>query len=750
LERIKQALKQYFGYDAFLPGQAEIIEQIVAGRDAFALMPTGGGKSLIYQLSALLLPGVAVVISPLIALMQDQVDRLQANGIAATFINSSLSNEARSQRERDALHGKLKLLYVAPERLLTANFLALLDEIHSRIGLSLLAVDEAHCVSEWGHDFRPEYRRLGHLRERYAGVPTIGLTATATGRVQEDILTELRLHDPFIYIASFNRPNLHYEVRQKQQGSYKELLQFLRELAGAPAIIYCQSRRTVDMLSDALMRDNIRALPYHAGLTNDQRTENQASFIRDDVSVLVATVAFGMGIAKPDIRAVIHYDMPKSLEGYYQETGRAGRDGLAAQCLFFFQRGDRVKLEFILNEKESDEEWLIAKQQMQQVIAYADSTNCRRRFLLAYFGETLDSEQCGSCDNCLHPITEFEDRTIDAQKFLSCVSRTQQRFGMRHIIDILRGANTKRIRELNHDQLSTYGIGRDLSIEEWQRLARALLQQELMSESQDQYPVLKLNRLSVEILRKQRNVEIPAVPKPAKKVSEVEPVAVSSEPSATPSKTIQALSADEMGLFQHLRVVRKQIADAQRVPPYVVFPDNSLHAMAQWRPQSEVLFARLPGVGSRKFEAYFTPFTQAIRDYCIEHGLDMELAPPEEEEKPAKESRKKEQPALPPTPPAPPTRRVTLDLYNEGHSIEEIATTRNLKTRTILGHLADLFEQGENVNLEQLIAPERQAVIVQAWQKVGGELLKPVKDFLGEEYGYEEIRVVKAIMRRAR
>lgn len=750
MERIKQTLKQHFGYDAFLPGQAEIIEQIIAGRDAFVLMPTGGGKSLVYQLSALLLPGVAIVISPLIALMQDQVDRLQANGIPATFINSTLSSETRSQRERDALQGKLKLLYVAPERLLTANFLALLDEIHKRFGLSMLAVDEAHCVSEWGHDFRPEYRRLGHLRERYTGVPMIGLTATATERVQQDILSELRLHDPFIYIASFNRPNLHYEVRQKNQGSYKELLQILRELAGAPAIIYCQSRRTVDMLSDTLILDNIRALPYHAGLTNDQRTENQASFIRDDVSVLVATVAFGMGIAKPDIRAVIHYDMPKSLEGYYQETGRAGRDGLPAQCIFFFQHGDRVKLEFILSEKETEEEWLIAKQQMQQVIAYAESPNCRRRFLLAYFGETLDGEHCDNCDNCLHPITEFEDRTIDAQKFLSCVSRTQQRFGVRHIIDILRGANTKRIRDYNHDQLTTYGIGRDHSVEEWQRLARALLQQKLMSESQDQYPVPKLNRLSLEILHKQRNVEIPALPKPAKQISEVKPVAASTEPSATPSQTIQALSADEMGLFQHLRTVRKQIADAQQVPPYIVFPDSSLHAMAQWRPQSETLFARLPGVGSRKLEAYFLPFTQAIRDYCTQHGLDMELAPPQEEAKPAKESRKKEQSAQPSVPPTLPTRRVTLELYKEGHSIEEIATIRNLKARTILGHLVDLFERGENIDLEQLVPPERQAVIAQAWQRIGGDLLKPVKDFLGEEYGYEEIRLVRILRDHSR
>jgi ATP-dependent DNA helicase RecQ len=730
LQDIEQRLKQYFGHDAFRPGQQEIIEQALSGRDAFVLMPTGGGKSLTYQLPGLLLPGLTVVISPLIALMHDQVDQLRANGIAATFINSSLDSFERSQRERAALNGKLKLLYVAPERLLSENFLYLLDQIESSIGLSLLAVDEAHCVSEWGHDFRPEYRQLGQLRTRYLRSPMLALTATATERVRQDILTQLRLHDPYVHIASFNRPNLSYEVRPKHKGSYGELLQLLHNQPGAPVIIYCQSRKSVDDLSDCLQRDGIRALPYHAGLTSEQRTEHQARFMRDDVSVLVATIAFGMGIAKPDIRTIIHFDMPKSLEGYYQESGRAGRDGQEAQCILFFQYGDRAKFEFVLAQKTDEQELLVARQQIQQVVAYAESTACRRRTLLAYFGETLQDEHCGNCDNCLRPTTTMEDRTDDVRKFLLCVYRTQQRFGMRHIVDVLRGANTQRIRDLSHDQLSTYSIGKDLSADEWMRLGRALLQQGLLSETNDGYPVLKLNKRSGEILRKERGVEIPFSPVRQQKTSD---------------NVSHTLEPEEMGVFQHLRILRKQLADDQGVPPYVVFADSALQAMAQLRPQSEAQFANIPGVGSRKLEAYFIPFTRAIRDYCELHNLATGLEPiKEEKEKKATGSSTSQVNA------GPSTRRLTLDLYNEGRSIEEIARERNLKPNTIMSHLVELVEAGEAIDPERLIDPERQKIIFAALQQVGGDMLKPVKEFLGDEYSYDEIRLVRALMRQAR
>jgi ATP-dependent DNA helicase RecQ len=734
LEGIEQQLKQYFGYDTFLPGQRETIEQALAGRDAFALMPTGAGKSLIYQFSGLLMPGVTIIISPLIALMQDQVDRLQANGIPATFVNSSLSTEERFRRERDILDGKLKLVYVAPERLLTQNFLSLLDDVQDRVGLSLLAVDEAHCVSEWGHDFRPEYRQLGRLRNRYPQAPMMALTATATERVRDDILTQLDLRDPYIHIASFNRSNLYYEVRQKSQSSYRELVELLREMPDAPVIIYCQSRKSVDDMSNALRRDGIAALPYHAGLTNEERTQNQNSFIRDEVPVLVATIAFGMGIAKPDVRAVIHYDLPKSLEGYYQESGRAGRDGLPARCILFFQRGDRVKYDFILAQKEDEQEYLIARHQLQQVVAYGDSTECRRRVLLAYFGETFPDESCDNCDICLRQVSEIEDRTVDAQKFLACVYRTQQRFGMRHIIDVLRGANTQKIRDLGHDRLPTYGTGRELSVDEWRYLGQALLQQGLLSEVGDNYPILRLNRLSAEVLKKQRTVEV-AVP-PMRRQRERE-----REQRMAASSRLPELEPESLGLFQHLRELRKQLAEAQGVPPYVIFPDTSLRAMAQQRPQSERHFARIPGVGSRKLEAFFLPFTDAIREYGEAHNLAMDLEPPEE-------ARERQKETVPRISAGPSTRQMTLDLYKEGRSIEEIANERNLKLTTIIDHLAELIGEGEDIDVKPLIRPDHYDTIVHALHQVGDERLKPVKELLGDDYSYEEIKLVRAHLRR--
>lgn len=728
MENIEDTLKQYFGHDSFLMGQRGIIQQVLSGRDAFILMPTGAGKSLIYQFSSLLMSGLTIVISPLIALMQDQVDRLQANGIAATFINSSLSSDERLERERAALNGKLKLLYLAPERLMTLSCLSLLDEIHKRVGLSLIAVDEAHCVSEWGHDFRPEYRLLGHLRDRYPSVPMLALTATATQRVRDDILAQLMLQDPYIHIASFNRSNLYYEVRQKHRGSYQELLQLLRAQSDSSVIVYCQSRKGVEELSKFLQQDGINALPYHAGLTSEQRTDHQTRFMRDDVSVLVATVAFGMGIAKPDVRAVIHYDMPKSLEGYYQESGRAGRDGLKAQCVLFYQYADRAKLEFTIVQKTDEQERRIAHQQLQQVIDYGESLVCRRRVLLAYFDEKYQQENCGNCDNCLRPRTPIEDRTIDAQKFLSCVSRTQQRFGMRHIVDILRGANTQKIRDLNHDQLTTYGIGKDLSIDAWMYLGRSLLQQGLLTQTDDGYPVLKLNKLSLEILRRQRSVEIPTLPVHLQKASDTIP------------SRLSALDPEEMGLFHHLRSLRKQLADAQGVAPFVVFHDSTLLAMAQQRPQNKEQFTKIPGVGVSKLDAYWMPFTDAIRDYCRRHNLAMGLEP---------EPQKIEVVSLPRVKISAPTRQLTLELYRQGRSIHEIAEERNLKPDTIMGHLADLIEAGETIDVEQLIQPGHYDAIVEALRQADGRVLGTVKDVLGDEYSYGEIRIVRALVRRS-
>jgi ATP-dependent DNA helicase RecQ len=737
IEYIETALKQYFGFDDFLPGQQEVIEQVMAGQDSFVLMPTGGGKSLTYQLPALLLPGLTIVISPLIALMHDQVDRLKANGIPATFINSSLSMSERNQRERAAINGKLKMLYVAPERLMSSNFLSLVEEVQENVGLSLLAVDEAHCVSEWGHDFRPEYRQLGRLRDRFPETPMLALTATATERVREDILTQLKLRDPYIHIASFNRPNLSYEVRPKNQGSYNELLQLLSEQPGASTIIYCYSRKSVDVLSQALARDGIPALPYHAGMTNEQRGENQTRFIRDDVPVLVATIAFGMGIAKPDVRAVIHYDLPRNLEGYYQESGRAGRDGQPARCILFFNIGDKIKIEYLIGQKEDEQEQYIAQQQLRQVVTYCESPSCRRKTLLAYFGETRTEQNCGNCDNCLQP-SEMEDRTIDAQKFLSCVARTGERFGMRHIIDVLRGANTQKIRDWGHDRLSTYGIGHDLSVDDWLHLGRSLIQQGLLNETTDR-PVLRLNALSKEVLRRQRSVEVPIRVKP--------------EQTRPDKDGTMPLDPESRQLFEYLRGVRKRFADEMGVAPYVVFPDATLLAMARFRPQSRELFAQLPGVGKNKLDTYFTAFTDEIQAYCEYHHLEMELAPPPKPKPLEKKVSKAEATPKPTklTEPAEPkisTRQQTLDLYRQGMSIEDIARERNLKSSTIEGHLAELYEAGEDIDIRPLIPPGQFQVIADALQRLGGDALGPVKSELGEEYSYGAIRLVRSVLNR--
>ncbi len=595
---LEQALKHFFGYEAFRPGQREIVETALENRDALIVMPTGGGKSLCFQLPALLKPGLTVVVSPLIALMQDQVQALQDNGIGATFLNSSLHPMEARSREAAILAGEIKLLYLAPERLLNERCLPFLDYVRSRMGLAGFAIDEAHCVSDWGHDFRPEYRQLQQLRQRYPDVPIMALTATATERVRQDIIEQLWLQDPYIHTASFNRPNLYYEVRPKPspKQAYKELLHQVQQTAGS-GIIYCLSRRKVEELASKLQQDGVEALPYHAGLSDEARSTNQTRFIRDDVRVMVATVAFGMGINKPDVRFVIHYDLPRSIESYYQESGRAGRDSEPAHCTLFFGLGDIKTVEYLIEQKTDPQDQLIARQQLRQVVGYAEGTVCRRTIQLSYFGEGFPGD-CGNCDHCLYP-QPIEDWTIEAQKFLSCIARCQERFGMNHIIDVLRGSKNQKVLQNNHDKLSTYGIGKDKTADAWRILGRALLHQGLVEETSDGYSVLKLNAQSWEILKKQRSLLI-AVPPATNHLEESES---------------EGLRADVEVLFQRLRSLRKRLADQQAVPPYVVFSDSSLKLMAQQQPQTLTEFARISGVGSRKLEQYGEKFTAEIRAY---------------------------------------------------------------------------------------------------------------------------------------
>ncbi|MEG4216370.1 DNA helicase RecQ [Microcoleus sp. Pol14C6] len=712
---LEQALKHFFGYDSFRPGQQEIVEAALQKRDMMIVMPTGGGKSLCFQLPALLKPGLTVVVSPLIALMQDQVEALQDNGIGATFLNSTLSSQETRSRETAILEGKIKLLYVAPERLLGERFLPFLDIVANKLGISAFAIDEAHCVSEWGHDFRPEYRQMQRVRDRYPDIPIMGLTATATERVRQDIIQQLTLRNPYIHVASFNRPNLYYEVRPKTKHSFAEVLQIIQKKGGS-GIIYCLSRKKVDEVAYKLQQSGIQALPYHAGMSDVDRATNQTRFIRDDVQVMVATIAFGMGINKPDVRFVIHYDLPKNLEGYYQESGRAGRDNEPAHCSLFFGYGDVKTIDYIIEQKPDPQEQRIARQQLRRVINYAESTDCRRTIQLSYFGDSFPGN-CGQCDNCCNQ-KPVEDWTIEAMKFLSCVARCQEKFGMNHIIDVLRGSKNQKILQYQHHQLSTYGIGKDRSAEEWKKLSRSLLNQGFLDEKTDGFPILKLNEKSWEIMKRQRTVEIAI------------------EPQREVQGKVRSLAVEVEALFTILRTLRKQIADEQFVPPYVVFADKSLRDMAEKRPQNLREFEEVYGVGSNKRDKYGKVFLEAIRTFCQEQGLPSGAASSEAANLPNLANV------------ASYSQMQTWELYRQGLTVQGIANARGMSPNTISGHLIELMEMGREVDINLLVEPERQQAIVYAIEVMGDEKLRAIYDFLEERYTFEEIKFVRAWWRQ--
>ncbi|MHC5739141.1 DNA helicase RecQ [Nostoc sp.] len=710
---LEQALKYHFGYDQFRPGQRQIIEDALQNRDLMVVMPTGGGKSLCFQLPALLKNGLTVVVSPLIALMQDQVEALRNNNINATFLNSSLNPYKVRSREEAILSGKVKLLYVAPERLLSERFLPFLDLVKEKIGISSFAIDEAHCVSEWGHDFRPEYRQLKSLRKRYPDVPTVALTATATDRVRSDIIQQLGLKQPSIHLASFNRENLYYEVRPKTKYAYAELLELIRETEGS-TIIYSLTRKKVDELTFKLQNDKVVVLPYHAGLTDEERSSNQTRFIRDDIRVMVATVAFGMGINKPDVRLVVHFDMPRNIESYYQESGRAGRDGEPSRCTIFFSFGDVKTIEWSIDQKTDPQEQLIAKQQLRQMIDYAEGTDCRRTIQLGYFGERFPGN-CGNCDNCRHP-KPMQDWTIEAMKFLSCVARCKERFGMLHIIDVLRGAKKDKIIQYEHDKLSTYGIGKDRTLDEWRMLGRSLLHQGLIEQTSDGYSVLKLNALSWEVMRKQRPVSL----------------AVTTVQKITWEQGSEKAEEAEV-LLQKLRSLRKQLADEQSVPPYVIFHDSTLKVMVQVQPQNLAEFAKLSGVGSHKLAQYGEKFITEIRAYRQEKGLQNKSVTSASVSSSNSSSY---------------TELQTLQLHQQGLNIAQIAQKRNLSPATVSSHLEKLIDKNQPVDLNQLVPLEHQQKIWQVLEVLGDISLTPIKEQLGESYTFDEIRLVRSKWRR--
>ena len=594
MKSIHDTLQQVFGLHEFRPFQQDIVEQVLGGDDAFVLMPTGGGKSLCYQLPALHRDGLAIVISPLISLMKDQVDALLANGIRAAMYNSNLdAEEARSVLGR--LHnGELDLLYVAPERMMRPGFIQSLEAIP----LALIAIDEAHCVSQWGHDFRPEYAALGELRQYFPRVPFIALTATADPQTRDDIVNVLGLHDARLFTTSFDRPNIRYTVREKHRPQ-SQLLRFLRGQEGHSGIVYALSRKRVEEIAGHLNDRGYSAAAYHAGLSAQSRRDVQERFIRDDVLIVVATGAFGMGIDKPNVRFVVHYDLPRHMEGYYQETGRAGRDGLAAEALLLFGTQDVAMARYHLDQNGNDNQRRIDSHKLNSMVGFAESLTCRRRVLLGYLGEQLEAD-CGNCDICLDPPERY-DATEAARKVLSCVYRVGQSFGVKHVVDVLRGSDNERTRKFNHERLTTYGIGREFSAAEWMSIVRQLIHRGYLIQDIAAFSVLKLTPRALGLLRAEETLELarPRVQdKPKKKRRKPGPV--------------EDLNEDDLRLFETLREIRKQLAAEQGVPPYVIFGDVALLEMSRERPSSEDEFLEINGVGQVKLERHGAVFLEAI------------------------------------------------------------------------------------------------------------------------------------------
>ena len=592
-----------FGYPEFRPLQRDIIETSLAGRDVFALLPTGGGKSLCFQIPALHRTGLTIVVSPLIALMKDQVDQLQAAGVAATFLNSTLSSAEARSRLAGLHRNEWKLLYVAPERLMLDNWQANLKAWN----VAAIAIDEAHCVSEWGHDFRPEYRQIAKLRELLPDVPLMALTATATERVRADIIKHLKLRAPAVFVASFNRPNLTYKVTPKEKPA-EQIIAWVKKREDESGIVYCASRAATERVAETLSAKGYSARAYHAGLSADERARNQELFLRDDVRIMCATIAFGMGINKPNVRWVIHYDLPKNIEGYYQETGRAGRDGLPGDCLLLFSAGDAAKQTHFIDEMTNEQEAQVARAQLRQILRYADGSSCRRSELLAYFGEKFPLDNCGACDNCQEPRDTY-DGTILAQKFLSCVYRINaaSRFGVgiNHVGEVLTGADTDKIRRWEHDRLTTYGIGKDLSRPAWAAIGRDLLRLGLLAQSEGEFPTLQLTAEGLDALKTRRPITL-TKPMEAPKVRKV-------------VRRQGDIECDEI-LFNRLRDLRKKLADERKVPAYVIFGDATLRQMAREYPQGDDAMAHIFGMGAKKRAEFSEVFAREIAAFLQDNS----------------------------------------------------------------------------------------------------------------------------------
>lgn len=704
-----EVLKKHFGYDSFRPLQAEIIDHVMGKQNALVLMPTGGGKSVCFQIPALLFDGLTVVISPLIALMKDQVEALRSNGIKASFLNSSISPQEQDAVLWAAKLGELKLLYIAPEKLFTGNLVAMFKTLN----ISLFAIDESHCISSWGHDFRPEYRQLAILKDEFPNTPIIALTATADKVTRRDICRQLRIDEQHTFIASFDRPNLSLEVLPGRR-RMAQIAQFLKTVPKQSGIIYCLSRKGTEAVAANLIAEGFQADFYHAGLSNEQRSQVQERFIRDDLQIIVATIAFGMGIDKSNIRWVIHYNLPSNVESFYQEIGRSGRDGTAARTALFYSYGDIITRSRMIQESELPEaqkELMEAK--LERMRQYAEANICRRRILLSYFNEEMQND-CGNCDVCRNPRSRF-DGTVIAQKALSAIARTNQNVAMGMLIDILRGSRNQNLLRLGYQDLPTFSVGKDLKYEEWADYLSQLLNSGIMDIAYDEGHAFRLNDVSWQVLRGERQAELSSF------LSAAERKAIDDEKVPSKSSKKEVVRSE---LFEILRQLRKQIADKLGIPPYLVFTDTTLSELADKRPISQSQFLEVSGVGQEKLRRYGKAFMEEILKYIktnSEKGIRLAKGL---------------------------TYHVTLELFKDGLSIEEIAEERKLSPSTIAAHLIKLKNEGEDIDLKALIDERTYNEVIKAMHALKMQPTDPIKplfDFLNESVPYEKIRLAFAI-----
>ncbi|HEY9001867.1 MAG TPA: DNA helicase RecQ [Mucilaginibacter sp.] len=711
-----QALQKYFGYSEFRHQQEAIIQHILNDQDVLALMPTGGGKSLCYQLPAVLMDGLTIVISPLIALMKDQVDSLNLNGIPAAFLNSTQSPDEQQRITDQLKKGNIKLLYLAPERLFGqgSNLISFLKSLP----VCLIAIDEAHCISHWGHDFRPEYLMLAGLKNEFPKIPVIALTATADKLTRKDILEKLNLRNPAEFVSSFNRANITYRIVPKKN-SFNQLLAFLDERKEDSGIIYCLSRKSTEELAADLKNEGFAAEAYHAGMDNADKARNQEAFLKDEVKIIVATIAFGMGINKSNVRYVVHVDLPKNIEGYYQETGRAGRDGLPSDALLLYSYGDANKLQRFARVEGNEEQSAIMLKKLDDMVKYCQLQTCRRQYLMHYFDESFP-DNCGSCDICLSEYQKF-DATLIAQKALSAVARLKERFGNTYVIDFLRGSKREKIWE-EHKQLKTYGIGADISRTDWFRYLRELVALGYLQVTADAYPVLKLTDKSEAVLKGQQKVELIASQTTEERTAEVIPY--------------------EGGLLQELKMTRRDIAASQNVPPYMILSDVALIEMATYLPQTLDELRLISGFGDIKLARYGREFLVPVKNYCVKNGLASRI-----KQKSTKRVQKAGHERTNNRLRSSDTKIETFTLYRSGKTIQEIAAERGLATTTIEGHLSYFVQTGE-INVLEFVKEEKIPAIKDAVESYGYERLSPLKEVLGDNYSYGEIRAVIGWMNR--